>query len=61
MALDAWLGLEGISGGSISKKATLLIKANMPMSATQVEEIKDSEMEDCEHGSNKECVEPAPA
>ncbi|KAF1347198.1 hypothetical protein EJ07DRAFT_34342, partial [Lizonia empirigonia] len=41
MALDAWLGLEGISGGSISEKATLSIEANMPMSATQVEEIED--------------------
>lgn len=33
MALDAWLGLEGISGGSISDKATLSIEASMPMSA----------------------------
>jgi hypothetical protein len=61
MALDAWLGSEGISGGSISEKATLSIEANMPMLATQVEEIEDSEMEDCEHGGDEECVEPAPA
>ncbi|UPX16739.1 uncharacterized protein EKO05_0007126 [Ascochyta rabiei] len=61
MALDAWLGLEGISGGSISKKATLSIKANMPMLATQVEEIEDSEVEDSEGGGDENDVEPAPA
>ncbi|KAF1365068.1 hypothetical protein EJ07DRAFT_89381, partial [Lizonia empirigonia] len=41
IALDAWLGSEGISSRSISEKATLSIKANTPTSATQVEEIKD--------------------
>jgi hypothetical protein len=52
MALDVWLGSEGISGGSISEKATLSIEANTPASATQVEEIEDSEMEDGGHGDN---------
>lgn len=61
MALDAWLGSEGISGGSISEKATLSIEANMPMSATQVEEIEDSEVEGSEGGGDEDDVEPAPA
>ncbi|KAJ4332498.1 hypothetical protein N0V95_009648 [Ascochyta clinopodiicola] len=52
MALDAWLGSEGISGGSISEKATLWIEANSPAPATQVEEIEDSEMEDGEDTEN---------
>ncbi|UPX13400.1 uncharacterized protein EKO05_0003909 [Ascochyta rabiei] len=52
MALDAWLGSEGISGGSISEKATLSIEADTPTPATQVEEIKDSEMEDGEDTKN---------
>ncbi|UPX16738.1 uncharacterized protein EKO05_0007125 [Ascochyta rabiei] len=52
MALDAWLGLEGISGGSISEKATLSIEADTPTPATQVEEIEDSEMEDGEDTKN---------
>ncbi|UPX13403.1 uncharacterized protein EKO05_0003912 [Ascochyta rabiei] len=60
MALDAWLGSEGISGGSISKKATLSIEANTLTSATQVEEIKDSELEDGEDGDDHS-VEPAPS
>jgi len=61
MALDAWLGSEGISGGSISEKATLSIKANTPTSATQVTEIKDSEMEDSDDSGDEDDVEPAPA
>jgi hypothetical protein len=61
MALDAWLGSEGISGGSISEKATLSIEANTPTSATQVTEIEDSEMEDCDDGGDEDDVEPAPA
>ncbi|KAF1348219.1 hypothetical protein EJ07DRAFT_62860, partial [Lizonia empirigonia] len=40
-ALDDWLGSEGISGGSISEKATLSIEANAPAPATQVEEMED--------------------
>lgn len=60
MALDAWLGSEGISGGSISEKATLSIEANTPTSATQVEEIEDSELEDGEDGDDHS-VEPAPS
>ncbi|KAF2633105.1 hypothetical protein BU25DRAFT_311717, partial [Macroventuria anomochaeta] len=36
-----WLGSEGISSGSISKKATLSIEANAPAPATQVEEMED--------------------
>jgi hypothetical protein len=60
MALDAWLGLEGISSGSISKKATLLIEANTLTLVTQVEEIEDSELEDGEDGDNYS-VEPAPS
>ncbi|KAF1924226.1 uncharacterized protein M421DRAFT_20932, partial [Didymella exigua CBS 183.55] len=40
-ALDNWLSLEGISGGSISGKATLSIEANSLAPVTQVEEIKD--------------------
>ncbi|KAF1922197.1 uncharacterized protein M421DRAFT_79227, partial [Didymella exigua CBS 183.55] len=50
----------GISGGSISEKATLSIEANTPTSATQVEEIKDSELEDGEDGDNHS-VEPTPS
>ena len=59
MALDAWLGLEGISGGSISEKATLLIKASTLASVIQVEEIEDSEVEDGEGGGDN--VEPTPS
>jgi len=59
MALDTWLGSEGISGGSISEKATLSIEANTLAVATQVEEIEDSEMEDSEDGDDD--VEPAPS
>ncbi|KAF1922382.1 uncharacterized protein M421DRAFT_10598 [Didymella exigua CBS 183.55] len=60
-ALDDWLGLEGISSGSISGKATLSIKANLLAPVTQVEEIKDSEVEDSKGGRDKDDVEPAPA
>jgi hypothetical protein len=52
LALDAWLGSEGILGGSISEKATLSIEANTPAPATQVEEIKDSKMEDGRDSDN---------
>jgi hypothetical protein len=61
MALDAWLGSEGISGGSISEKATLSIEANAPAPVTQVEDIEDSEMEDGKDGGDEDNVEPAPA
>lgn len=60
MALDAWLGSEGISGGSISEKATLSIEADTLTSATQVEEIEDSELEDGGDGDDYS-VEPAPS
>ena len=60
MALDAWLGSEGISGGSISEKATLSIEANVPAPVTQVEEIEDRELEDGEDSDNHS-VEPAPS
>lgn len=56
-ALDDWLGSEGISGGSISEKATLSIESNALAPVTQVEEIEDSEMED----DDEDDVEPAPA
>ena len=56
MALDAWLGSEGISGGSISEKATLSIEASTPAPVIQVEEIEDSEVEDGEGGDDD--VEP---
>jgi hypothetical protein len=59
MTLDAWLGSEGVSGGSISDKATLSIEANTPALVTQVEEIKDSEVEDGEGGDNN--VKPTPS
>jgi hypothetical protein len=59
-ALDDWLGSEGISGGSISEKATLSIEANARAPVTQVEEMEDSEMEDGKDG-DKDDVEPAPA
>ena len=59
MALDAWLGLEGISGGSISEKAILSIEASTPASVIQVEEIEDSEVEDGEGGGDD--VEPTPS
>lgn len=59
MALDAWLGSEGISSGSISEKATLLIKASTPAPVIQVEEIKDSEVEDGKGGDNN--VKPTPS
>jgi hypothetical protein len=63
MALDAWLGSEGISGGSISEKATLSIEANAQAAATQVEEIGDSELEDGEdvENSDGDGTEPAPS
>lgn len=61
MALDTWLGSEGISGRSISEKATLFIEANTPAVATQVEEVEDSEIEDSEDGDDEDDhVEPAP-
>ncbi|OAL42728.1 hypothetical protein IQ07DRAFT_481611, partial [Pyrenochaeta sp. DS3sAY3a] len=40
-ALDAWLGAEGIAGGSISDKETLSIEADALPPVTQVEEIED--------------------
>ena len=43
MALDAWLGSEGIAGGPISAKETLYIEASIPVPATQVEEVGDSD------------------
>jgi hypothetical protein len=60
MALDAWLGSEGISGGSISKKATLSIEANVPAPVMLIEENKDSELEDGK-GSDNYSVEPVPS
>ncbi|KAF1924231.1 uncharacterized protein M421DRAFT_8896, partial [Didymella exigua CBS 183.55] len=59
-ALDEWLGSEGISGGSISEKATLSIEASAPAPATEVEEIEDSELEESGDG-NDDSVEPAPS
>ncbi|KAK7178193.1 Aspartate-tRNA ligase, cytoplasmic 1 [Paraphaeosphaeria sporulosa] len=49
-AVDDWLGSEGISGGSISAKATLLIEANARAPVTQAEDMEDSEMEDGKDG-----------
>jgi hypothetical protein len=42
-ALEEWLGLEGIAGGSISSKKTLSIEASALEPATQVTAVEDSE------------------
>ncbi|KAF2822733.1 hypothetical protein CC86DRAFT_410311 [Ophiobolus disseminans] len=42
-ALDAWLGSEGIAGGSISKREMLCIKVSDSEPRTQIEEVEDSE------------------
>jgi hypothetical protein len=42
-ALDAWLGSEGIAGGSISEKERLRIEESKPEPLTQIEEVEDSE------------------
>jgi hypothetical protein len=57
--LDAWLGPESISGGSISKKEMLSIEANAPAPVTQEEEMEDSEIQDSEDDEEGD-VEPAP-
>lgn len=54
-ALDAWLGAEGIAGGSISDKETLSIEADALPPVTQVEEIEDSEDDD------EDDIAPAPS
>jgi hypothetical protein len=42
-ASDAWLGSEGITSESISKKEMLCIEAREPEPPTQVEEVEDSD------------------
>jgi hypothetical protein len=43
--LEAWLGTDGIEGGSIQHKDTLCIEAGPPMAVGEVEEVADSDME----------------
>jgi len=45
-ALDSWLESESIAGGHIDGKQTLRIKAKLPTTIYEVEEIQDSEDED---------------
>ncbi|KAJ4342108.1 hypothetical protein N0V95_007044 [Ascochyta clinopodiicola] len=58
-ALDAWLGSEGIAGGSISGKETLSIEADAPVPVMREEEIEDSGIEDSDDDEGD--VEPAPS
>lgn len=46
MALDAWLGSDGIAGKPISGKETLCIEVAAPASTLDVEEIPDTDVED---------------
>jgi hypothetical protein len=57
-ALDAWLGSEGIAGGSISEKEMLSLEANAPAPVRQEEEMEASEFEDSEDDEEGD-VEPA--
>jgi hypothetical protein len=43
--LDAWLGVEGIEGGSLQDKETLCIEAGPPAVVCEVEEVADSDSE----------------
>lgn len=63
MALDAWLGSEGVSGSSISDKEQLMIELDAQPSRPQLEEVDDSEDSNSED-SNSDVdghVEPAPS
>lgn len=57
--LEAWLGSEGLSGGSICGKATLALEeaslAGQPHTYTQVTEVDDSEEEEEEVSSTSSC------
>jgi hypothetical protein len=55
-ALDAWLGAEGIEGGSIKGKETLCIEAGAP----EVE-IADSEMDSASDSDSSPAPTPPPA
>ena len=44
--LDSWLGLESITGGPINRKQTLYIKAELPITIYEVEEVQDSKDKD---------------
>jgi hypothetical protein len=46
MALDAWLGLDGIAGKPISGKETLCIEVAAPISTLDIEEIPNTNVED---------------
>ncbi|KAF2188442.1 hypothetical protein K469DRAFT_565313, partial [Zopfia rhizophila CBS 207.26] len=45
-ALDSWLGSECIAGGLINRKEPLCIKAELPKTIHEVEEVLDSEDEE---------------
>jgi hypothetical protein len=45
MALDTWLGSDGIAGNPISGKETLCIEVAAPASTLDVEEIHDTAVE----------------
>lgn len=47
-ALDAWLGPDGIAGGSIRNKETLSIETDTAATMYEIEEIQDSEADDIE-------------
>lgn len=59
-ALEAWLGPEGIAGGSISKKQTLSIEAEAPATIYEVEEIQDSEGDEMEEDLEPSQSQKAP-
>ncbi|KAF1343750.1 hypothetical protein EJ07DRAFT_147965 [Lizonia empirigonia] len=59
-ALEAWLGPEGIAGGSISKKQTLSIEAEAPATIYEVDEIQDSEGDEMEEDLEPSQSQTAP-
>jgi hypothetical protein len=60
-ALDAWLGAEGIEGGSIKGKETLCIEVGAPAAVIEVEEIADSDMDSASDSDDSPAPTPPPA